>query len=118
MNVYYYECGKEPCIIEVENELSSLQKLVDGYIETLSFDIDNRSYVIIMNEEGRLMGLPVNGIVLPIDEKGAYGGNPSIPIVGNFFVCKYSGDDFVSITEHDIPNIQRIIKRQIFFMSN
>lgn len=43
-------------VIDVPNELKALQDLVGGYIECVTLYDD----VIICNEEGRLLGLPIN----------------------------------------------------------
>lgn len=42
---------------EIENSLSKLQEIVGGYIETVTFTSDA---CLIVNEEGRLKGLPYN----------------------------------------------------------
>ena len=49
--------GRPPEFIEIENELSTLQREVGGYIET--FGIAS-NLTIICNEEGKLQGLPYN----------------------------------------------------------
>jgi len=49
------EPGGAPRCVCVSEELSNLQKIVGGYIETVTIAKD---LVVICNEEGRLMGLP------------------------------------------------------------
>ena len=44
-------------VIDIPNELKSLQNAVGGYIETVPIYDD---LVAICNEEGRIMGLPYN----------------------------------------------------------
>lgn len=44
-------------IREIENTLEAFQDLVGGYIETFTFSSD---VTLIINEDGRLLGLPVN----------------------------------------------------------
>lgn len=44
-------------IREIENTLKAFQEIVGGYIETFTFSQD---VTLIINEDGRLMGLPVN----------------------------------------------------------
>jgi len=44
-------------IREIENTLEAFQEIVGGYIETFTFSTD---VVLVINEDGRLMGLPVN----------------------------------------------------------
>ena len=53
--------------IVVPNDLHTLQQLVDGYIETVTFASDA---CVICNEEGRLKGLEHNCTFLGIDFVG------------------------------------------------
>lgn len=63
--ILYFEVGKAPVVIELEEDsLSYFQNLVGGYIETvnvLSKDCNpNIGVDIILNEEGKLIDLPIN----------------------------------------------------------
>lgn len=53
--------------IITENDLKSLQRLVGGYIETVTLATDA---CIICNEEGRIMGMPRNCNYCGIDFVG------------------------------------------------
>ena len=53
--------------IVVPNELKVLQDLVGGYIETVTMTMDS---CLIVNEEGRILGLPHNCNYLGIDVCG------------------------------------------------
>lgn len=61
--------GKAPQLRTIPNTLEALQGMVGGYIETLPVAYD---LVAVVNEEGRLQGLPHNmdlagqGVVGPI----------------------------------------------------
>ncbi len=57
INVIIKEPGKMPVISEIDNELTAFQKVVGGYIETVTLASD---MCIICNEEGRLRDLPYN----------------------------------------------------------
>jgi hypothetical protein len=57
MKIIIKEPGKAPEYRDIQNKLEELQNLVDGYIETITFDDD---CVLICNEEGRLRDLPWN----------------------------------------------------------
>lgn len=57
INVLVKEPGKPPRMTTVGNDLESLQKLVDGYIETVTFA---EELVIICDEEGWLKDKPFN----------------------------------------------------------
>lgn len=49
--------GEKAEIKPIRNTIEELQEIVGGYIETLKWTNDS---VLIMNEEGKLLGLPVN----------------------------------------------------------
>lgn len=46
-----------PKVIEIDGSLESMQKIVGGYIETFPLD---GPILIVLNEEGKLMNLPLN----------------------------------------------------------
>ena len=68
---------------EVENNLQSLQKLVGGYIETVSLP---RGICMIVNEEGKLQGLQPN---FRLDHD---------LIVGTAVFVGVSGEEFCSLS--------------------
>lgn len=49
--------GRAAFIREISNTLTALQDLVGGYIETLTL---GGGIVMIVNEEGKILGLPLN----------------------------------------------------------
>ena len=63
-------------------KLEELQGYVDGYIEAIFLDDDT---VMVVNEEGKLLGLPYNQLasIKFLHEKGYHE-----PIVGDVLVCK------------------------------
>ncbi len=78
----------------VKNELSELQKLVGGHIETVSF---SASMIIVCDEEGLLKGKQPNP---------AYKS-----ICGDFFICNTAGDEFTSLSDNDVRNLRLLFKR-------
>lgn len=56
MKVIIKEVGKRARVEDIKNELSTLQELVGGYIETVTLD----DVVMICNEEGKMQGLKPN----------------------------------------------------------
>lgn len=73
----------EPLHLEdIDNTLEAMQAFVGGYIETVTLE-DGR--VIVCNEEGVILGLPMN-----------HG------IAGDFFICEVNGDEFASIGFREI----------------
>jgi hypothetical protein len=57
IRVFIKEPGKKLRSTHVSNTLENLQKIVGGYIETVTFATN---LVIICNEEGKITGLPYN----------------------------------------------------------
>jgi hypothetical protein len=89
INVLLFEPGEAARVVEVENELRPLQKLIGGYMESVT--LDNKA-VLICNEDGKLLGLEPNRVMK----------KPFYDILhGTFFICGYKGDAFVSLPESD-----------------
>ena len=89
MKVYIKEPNKKPELREVENDLKTLQKIVGGYIETVTFG----NVVVLCDEEGRLNWKPKNCVVI----------SPSrmpVDFVGTIVFVGYDGEDFT-----DCPKI-------------
>ena len=85
MDVLIIEPGKEPRLTAVENNLKTLQGIVGGYIEVVyPFE---ESVGLICNEEGKLIGLPLNRCLEDYDI-----------IAGTFMVVGLSDGDFCSLT--------------------
>ena len=87
MKVILYELGKKPMVKEIKNDLKVFKEIVGGWIETFT---QPNGIILVCNEEGKLIGLPANKIMF------------GDLIVGNFFLCRAKGEDFVSVTDEDI----------------
>lgn len=79
MKVIVKEPGKAAEFREVENTLEALQKIVGGYIETVTLFSD---LVIICNEEGRILNLPYNCNICGVE------------FVGTIIFAGIDGEDF------------------------
>ena len=90
IKVLYVEQGKEPYEKEIDNELSSLQALVNGWIELFCPFSDGSSF--FCNEEGKFNGMqPNREITSNIFHDVIY---------GPFFICESNEDgDLVSISD-------------------
>ena len=89
------EPGKAPVIEPMfDNSLESFQKAVGGYIETVTISDD---LVIICNEEGRLMDLPMN-----VDVSG-------IGFVGTIVVAGVDGEEFSSVKSRYVPLVLQLL---------
>lgn len=74
--------GKKPRSVSISHRLENLQKIVGGYIETVTFAED---LVIICNEEGRLQGLPYNCDIC------------GVSFVGTIIFAGINGDEFADV---------------------
>lgn len=81
----------------VDNELHTFQTLVGGYIEVIRLQ-GNLPILIILNEEGKLMGLPEN-LVLPMDS-----------LVGTVVFCADEGEEFRGLTDEEINVVMGFIE--------
>ena len=82
MKALLFEPGKAPADLTMTDNLYTLQKLVDGYIEIINLD---DSTVLICNEEGKIIGLPQN-MKIPHDI-----------LCGTIIVVGVDGDEFSDI---------------------
>lgn len=100
IKVIVKEPNKPIQVVEIVNDLKSMQEIVKGYIEVVSFptmkDVD-----LIVNEEGKLEKLPGNFFIPHYEDC----------IVGN---CIIAGSDdegeFVSLTDKQIEQATKYIK--------
>ncbi len=85
MDVLIVEPEKSPRMANISGDLESLQKAVGGYIEAV-YPYDD-PVAIVCNEEGKLIGLPLNRKLDDYDI-----------IAGTFIVCGLGEEDFDSLT--------------------
>ena len=90
MKILVVEPSKKPYTKEIEGTLKSMQEIVKGLIEPIYIDNDA---VIIVNEEGKLIGLPPNRII--------YNEHFQDIIFGTCFICLAPADseDFESLPD-------------------
>lgn len=91
MKVIIKEVGESPRIEEIENTLQALQKLVGGYIETVTLHND---VVLICNEEGKLQGLPQN-----------FGIGGDVIVGTAVFVSHNREGDFIDLNDWQVEDI-------------
>lgn len=76
--------GERAEIVEIENELSALQKEVGGYLESVTFAEDA---AILCDEEGRLKGYAYNCNICGVD------------FVGPILVVGVDGEEFCDLAD-------------------
>jgi len=98
---------REPHVKTISTDLSGLQKVVGGFIEIVYPFEDNVG--LIVNEEGKLEGLPLN--------RGLYNDKGKLydVIAGTFAVVGLEEDDFCSLTSDQLNKYSEMYKQpQIF----
>ena len=109
MKVLYIQAGEKPQVIEIRHTLGEMQRLVGGTIS--SFMPFNDGSVIILNDNGKIDGLPLN--------RAVYDKNGKITdiIAGDFFICYAAPDssEFSSLPDELIRKYSELFKiPQIF----
>lgn len=95
IKILVIEPGEEPRVEKVENNLYSLQDIVEGYIETVTI-ADN--VCVVCNEDGRMLGLSDNCIICDVD------------FVGTVFICGVDGEEFCDVPEWVCDNSDLILR--------
>ena len=92
---------------EIDATLESYQQLVGGYIEII-YPFDGYEVALVLNEEGKLKGLPVNRYLMQ-------DGIPYDIIVGDAFVIGAHDDeeDFTSLTDEEADAVMMLIKSNV-----
>lgn len=81
--------------VQINGQYEAYRDLVDGYLETVPTGI--RGHLLVINEEGKLHGLPLNEIATVIS-----GISPFDYIVGNAVLVRLNstGDDWCGWSSH------------------
>lgn len=80
-------------ILEIQNDLKSFQKFVDGHIEKVPFSSEA---IMIFNEEGKLRGMPFNFHCWD-------------DIVGPVIICGVAGEEFSDVPIHAVAEFGEMI---------
>lgn len=111
MKILLVEPGKVPRTTEIEPSLEAIQKVVGGSIEAVyPFD---EPLALICNEEGKLLGLPLNRSLRHPDTGAIYD-----IIAGTFFLCAAPADseNFAGLTEEQIARYSERFRPLEFFV--
>ena len=85
---------EQPKVIEIENNLSTLQKYVGGLIDIVEIEED---VDIIINDEGKLLGLSPNLVLYEFRDI----------IVGDFLVVGQKNGETISLSEEKIEKYMK-----------
>lgn len=90
MKILKIEPGKVPYMKEISKDLDALQKEVGGDIQAIYPYED--MVAIICNDEGKLLGLPLNRALYMDEEMYDI-------IAGDFFICGIVDGDIISLSD-------------------
>lgn len=114
MRVVMVEVGRKACEMELEDSLASMQRAVGGLIQAV-YEPGGRDAALICNEEGKLLGLPLNRALRNED------GKIYDAIAGTFFICGAPTDseNFTSLTDEQVAYwLGRFAKPEFFVSVN
>ena len=94
--------GHVPEITEIENTLKGFQEVVGGYIETVPLESIDDDLRVVLNEEGKNIGLPMNRVWKPY----GVGGYAVDIMVGTIFIVSTHLDGFASLTDEQIKKLE------------
>ena len=109
MQVVVVEPEKKPIVQDIDVGLESMQKIVGGSIEAVYPFAD--PVALICNEEGKLLGLPLNRALRDED------GTVYDIISGTFFLCAAPPDSehFESLTDQQVKTyMERFAMPEMF----
>lgn len=95
------EVGREPEVQTIPHHLAAFQAAVGGYLELHPLEGTKR-LALVMNEDGRSLGLPPN-----LYFSGGSAG-PTF-VVGDVFVVALQNSDFASLTDAEIEEARAIL---------
>lgn len=104
IKVVIVEPEKNPYSKEIYNTLEAKQEIVGGLIQCVpSYFSNDISYDFIMNDEGKLMGLPLNRFIWDKQDL----------VAGNLIIAKADEEtgEFVSLTEDEVSFIKERIEK-------
>ena len=103
IKVLMIEPGKAPYVKEIDPGLGSLQHEVGGLIQAI-YPSEEDMIAYVMNEEGKLMGLPPNRGLFDDD------GDLYDIIVGNFMVVGLDEEAFGSLPDEMIEKYTKLFR--------
>lgn len=108
IKVVMLEPEKKAYITEIENSLEEMQSVVEGLIE--AYYPFEEEVCIVCNDEGKLLGLPLNRAVKRED------GEIIDIIAGTAFICDCKGENFGSLAEEQAERYLKMFERAECFV--
>jgi len=104
MKVVLLEPEKIAKTVEIDGSLAGMQNVVGGYIEAI-YPFEDPNVCLICNEEGKLMGLPLNRALYDEDHTRVLD-----ILAGPCIICDCSGDDFGSLPEEKAAHYEELFR--------
>ena len=107
--VIHLQADKLAKVVEVEDDYKAMQKLVGGYMQTISLYDDG--VLLVCNDEGKINGSPLNRAIYDETEK------EMVEIIaGDCFICGVEGENFASLSPEMTVKYMEIFKYpEMFF---
>lgn len=102
MRVIVVEPQKVPYIKDIENNLTALQREVNGYIQIIYPFLD--PVAIVCNDDGKIIGLPYNRVLRDKD------GHIFDVIAGTFLIVGIEGEDLADVPQPLIAQYMRMFE--------
>ncbi len=102
----------KPEVAEITGNLRSMQEIVGGTIQAI-YPFDDPEAVLICNDDGKLIGLPLNRCLRDSE------GKVYDVIAGTFFICRapVGSDRFESLTEEQVERYKCRFRNPDCFVS-
>ena len=103
MKVIMMEVGKPAEVKDIDGSLDGMQKIVGGWIQSY-YPFEDEDVAIILNEEGKIIGLPANRVVY-------IHGYTSDILCGPAFIVGSDPnlEDFSDLTDEQIERLMKKI---------
>ncbi len=102
MKAVLVKVGEPHRVIDVENDLKAMQKLVGGYIQEVPYNAPEHGILIICDEEGKLKNKMPNRLVISRSRVLDV-------ITGDFVLVGRAGEEFTDLTPEQLKYIDRTI---------
>ena len=112
LRVLIVEPGRAPYEKEIPSGLAAMQNIVGGLIQALyPFE---ESVALICNDEGKLLGLPMNRAL-----RESRTGKPYDIVCGTFLLCGAppNEEDFTSLTDEQFRHYRTVFAKPELFLN-
>lgn len=105
ITVLMVEPMKYPKVVQIENELKSLQAAVGGLIQPI-YPFDD-PVALVGNDESKLLGMAPNRLLKDAN------GTPYDILCGPFFICGLGKEDFTSLSPELIDKYTKMFEKEM-----